>query len=102
MECPSCGVSMISETLDARLGGSVSIDYCPACQVFWFDGHESLQLTPGSTLRLFTIVGEHTKPCRPFRLVGTSCPRCGFHLVLTHDMQRNTRFEYWRCPQDHG
>jgi hypothetical protein len=93
---------MVPETLDARLGASVSIDYCPACQAFWFDGHESLQLTPGSTLKLFTIVGEQTGASRPFRLVGTSCPRCTSHLVLTHDLQRSTRFEYWRCPQGDG
>src|SRR5262249_30433082 len=29
------------------------------------------------------------------------CPRCASRLILTHDMQRSTRFTYWRCD-DHG
>ncbi len=30
------------------------------------------------------------------------CPRCQARLVPTHDLQRNTRFQYLRCPQEHG
>ena len=30
------------------------------------------------------------------------CPRCKAQLRRTQDMQRATRFEYFRCPNDHG
>ena len=30
------------------------------------------------------------------------CPRCKAQLRRTQDMQRSTRFEYFRCPNDHG
>jgi uncharacterized protein YbaR (Trm112 family) len=31
-----------------------------------------------------------------------ACPRCHQRLVRTANMQRNTRFSYWRCPGEHG
>ena len=30
------------------------------------------------------------------------CPRCGAPLSLTHDVQRSTRFVYYRCEFGHG
>ena len=93
---------MTTETFEARLGASASVDFCLPCQVFWFDAYESLQLSPGATLRLFTIIGEQAAKGRPVLQQGSKCPRCRSHLLLTHDIQRNTRFEYWRCPHGHG
>ena len=49
---------MTALTLEAALGETVSIDLCASCQAFWFDQHESLQLAPGSTLKLFRLIGE--------------------------------------------
>ena len=103
--------------LDARLDRSVAVDYCVPCQAFWFDGHESLALTPGATLALFQVIGSNaTAPSLDFardalsesrraewRVGDTAkCPRCNSRLVKTHDMQRATRFEYLRCPHGHG
>jgi hypothetical protein len=102
MDCASCGSPMISKTVDARFGATAGIDYCPRCQVVWFDGHESLQLSPGATLKLFTIIGQHAAKGRPTLQQVIKCPRCGSQLLLTHDLQRGTRFEYWRCPHGHG
>jgi hypothetical protein len=93
---------MTTETFEARLGASASVDFCLPCQVFWFDAYESLQLSPGATLKLFTIIGEQAAKGRPVLHQGAKCPRCRSHLLLTHDIQRNTRFEYWRCAHGHG
>lgn len=30
------------------------------------------------------------------------CPRCSTKLLPTQDMQRSTRFSYWRCAANHG
>jgi hypothetical protein len=102
MECPGCGSRMTSETLEGHLGASVVLDFCSRCQAFWFDPHESLQLSPGSTLRLFKIIGEEAAKGRPGIQGGARCPRCRSQLLLTHDMQRSTRFQYWRCARGHG
>lgn len=93
---------MASRTLEARLGRSVAIDLCPPCQLLWFDQGESLQLAPSSTLELFRVIGEQGAAGPRPQPAETACPRCGARLALAHDRQRNTRFQYWRCPAGHG
>lgn len=84
------------------MGGTVDVDVCLACQAFWFDGYESLQLTPASTLQIFRIIGEENgRERRPMPPV-THCPRCRMRLVPTQDLQRTTRFRYGRCARGHG
>jgi hypothetical protein len=102
MDCPNCRSAMAAHALEGRLGRSVTIDLCAACQAFWFDERESLQLTPGATLTLFRIVGEHVSERRGSVTDGARCPRCGAALALTHDRQRNTAFQYFRCRDGHG
>jgi hypothetical protein len=93
---------MEESTFDAQLGRRSLIDICHACQSFWFDTYESATLTPGSTLRLFRIIGE--KIARPERSTAdlARCPRCRSRLRRTHDIQRNTKFQYLSCPHGHG
>ena len=102
MNCPNCQSAMQAESLDGHLGTSITIDLCLPCQLFWFDTRESLKLSPGSVLKLFRIIGEHALTARTPRALKPGCPRCSTRLLLTHDQQRNTRFQYLRCPRDHG
>jgi DNA-directed RNA polymerase subunit RPC12/RpoP len=93
---------MQEQALDGHVGRPVAIDICLPCQSFWFDTHESMQLSPGGTLALFRLIGEHAGR-RPFSNADLAkCPRCRARLRLTQDMQRATRFSYLRCPNDHG
>ena len=93
---------MTTEPLDGHLGTSVTIDLCLPCQVFWFDAHESLKLSPGAVLKLFRLIGEQALTTRPPTTNEPLCPHCSMRLLLTHDQQRNTRFQYLRRPRDHG
>lgn len=94
---------MQAQTFDGHQGRPVVIDICLACQCLWFDTHESLSLTPGSTLALFRTIGEQTTRPSPLSSdTGAQCPRCRGRLRLVHDMQRTTRFSYLRCPDGHG
>ncbi len=88
--------------LDGRLAARLEIDCCEACQAFWFDTNESPRLSPASTLKLFSVIAEALP--RRSGAIGRvlKCPRCRSQLVETHDMQRNTRFGYFRCPHGHG
>jgi endogenous inhibitor of DNA gyrase (YacG/DUF329 family) len=93
---------MQQQTLARRTFGEEAIDVCMTCQAFWFDAFESTQLAPGATLALFDVIrdaGAATGRPLPTRL---PCPRCTEALVLTHDLQRNTRFLYYRCAGGHG
>lgn len=88
--------------LERKPLGAIDVDFCADCQSIWFDAFESLQLTTGSVLALFRAlqdVGHGTRGPLPTRL---PCPRCGLALCETHDLQRATRFTYWRCPRGHG
>jgi hypothetical protein len=93
---------MTALTLDAHLGGHVTIEVCANCQAFWFDQFASLQLSPGSTLKLMKFIGEHSPLPKPSLAKILHCPRCPAQLLLTHDLQRATRFSYWRCDNEHG
>jgi Zn-finger nucleic acid-binding protein/ribosomal protein S27AE len=102
MNCPNCATEMTAMTLDGYLGVPVAIDLCAACQAFWFDKHESLKLSPRSTLQLMKFVGEHSSSAKSPLSESLRCPRCASPLLATHDLQRNTRFSYWRCSNEHG
>ena len=93
---------MTAQTLEGHLGTTVAIDLCLPCQVFWFDTQESLRLSPGAVLTLFRIIGERALGAPAPPAGRPACPRYRLHLVPTHDRQRNTPFQYWRCPRDHG
>src|SRR5262245_9300938 len=93
---------MQEQTLDGRMARPVAIDICHGCQSFWFDSFESVKLTPGATLQLFKVIGEHAVRPQRTGVDLSKCPRCKAHLRRSHDMQRATRFEYLSCPHGHG
>ena len=102
MNCPGCATEMTRLTLEARLSTTLEIDMCSLCRAIWFDRFEDLHLTPGATLKVFKVISEPAdRPTAPFPTV-LHCPRCYARLLLTHDMQRRTAFQYWRCDNGHG
>ena len=102
MNCPRCSQPMQAHALDAHLGRGVEVDICVPCQSIWFDARENLQLTPGATLSVFRLIGERVGRAVADDGELVKCPRCNGRLRRTRDMQRATRFEYFRCPNDHG
>src|SRR5262249_61266025 len=93
---------MSRQELERNSGAVSAIAICHPCGALWFDKWEDLTLTPGSILRLFVVINDN-RPAQKNPLGDNlACPRCHARLVLTTDMQRNTRFQYWRCPADHG
>lgn len=93
---------MRATRVDGYLGREVDVDVCVPCQSIWLDAQESLQLTAGATLALFRVIGENVaRPSWQDRDLA-HCPRCRAQLRRTQDIQRNTHFEYYRCPNQHG
>ena len=88
--------------LERHTTGTASVDLCVDCQGIWFDSHESILLSPAGTLSLFRSI-HAAKPAQRQPLPGRlPCPRCDTSLDITHDLQRNTRFTYYRCRHGHG
>jgi Zn-finger nucleic acid-binding protein len=102
MNCPRCAAAAQTHVVEGHQGRQVEIDLCVPCQSVWFDQHENLRLTPGATLALFRLIGERVGRPRPEDRDIAKCPRCRAQLRRTQDLQRATRFEYFRCPNDHG
>jgi hypothetical protein len=100
--CPNCGESMSAQQLEAlgtlRL---VEAGACASCNLLWFDETASVRLTPRAVLGLFRFIGE-AGGSRNTLAANFRCPRCTVPLVVTHDLQRTTRFTYWRCKNDEG
>ena len=101
-ECPNCRNAMATRSAEASATlEPVAIDACASCSLFWFDRLESVRLTPKSVLGLFQFVAE-AGASRNALATNFNCPRCATPLALTHDLQRTTRFTYWRCKNDSG
>lgn len=102
MKCPECKGQMAERSFETRTGGQVTLDVCHTCRGLWFDTHESLQLSPSGTLRLFRELYERRGERPPYGQRGMACPRCDTKLELTHDVAHNNRFQYSRCAKQHG
>lgn len=93
---------MDTVALVGHSGEAITIDLCTRCHALWFDTHESIRLSPASTLALFARIGEATSGTKPGAPPTLDCPRCRSRLLKSHDRQRDTAFEYWRCDHGHG
>src|SRR6266568_427513 len=102
MLCPGCRTDMERMTVEGVLGRPVDIDVCRRCRAFWFEPFETVHLTASSTVKLFAIISEQSTAAAASFPAASYCPQCGARLLLTHDRQRNTAFQYWRCDRGHG
>jgi len=93
---------MDAPSLERLYGRRLTIDVCHHCQCLWFDDQEFLQMTPGATLQLVASVAEDRELTRQPWAAAPRCPRCARPLAETHDLQRSTRFTYYRCPAGDG
>ena len=102
LDCPGCDQAMERRRFDAHYGRAVDLDFCHGCGLIWFDTSESIALTPGAVLRLFTALDAHREQRHALADSTLRCPRCRQPLRFTLDRQRATVFSYWRCEADHG
>ena len=102
IECPNCRDPMAAQSVEGYGAlEAIEINACEACNLFWFDKLESVRLTPKSVIGLFQFIGKSGAARRTIA-ANFQCPRCTLPLAVTHDLQRTTRFTYWRCNKDGG
>jgi len=102
LDCPTCSAPMQSLSVERKPIGSVLVEYCGDCRSLWFDAYEDLQLTAAATLELFRTIAKAKPETRRPIPSSIPCPRCSTVLVLTYDLQRATRFTYYRCQRGDG
>lgn len=101
--CPNCHEPMSSLALPAYdTTRGIEVDACGPCSLFWFDHQENVRLRPQAVLDLFRLVSASAKAPRRTLASSFNCPRCSRALAYSHDLQRTTRFTYWRCARDFG
>jgi hypothetical protein len=94
---------MTGQAVEAYSGAEAGeVASCAACNLLWFDESGSISLTPRAVLGLFQYIGTAAGNARTPLASTFRCPRCAEALALTYDLQRATRFTYWRCAYDHG
>ena len=101
--CPNCNHATEPQALPG-VGTSpvIEVEACAPCNLFWFAEFGSLRLTPQAVIDLFRYVGAAAGKPRNTLATTFSCATCERPLVYTQDLQRTTRFSYWRCPRDRG
>ncbi|HUP10134.1 MAG TPA: hypothetical protein VMU47_23480 [Caldimonas sp.] len=102
VDCPNCEKPMATLALATTLGVPVQAGQCADCTLLWFDEGSSVRLAPASVLQVFQAIGASPRTPGTALRAGYACPRCGGALAFTHDLQRATRFTYWRCAADRG
>ena len=91
---------MASMLLDSTIGTKQQVNACGACSLLWFDHATGTRLAPASVLAVFKTIAAGGE--RPLLRPELRCPDCRAALAFIHDLVRQTRFTYWRCPVDHG
>jgi hypothetical protein len=94
---------MTGQAVEAFSGAApLEVGSCANCNLLWFDESGSIRLTPRAVLGLFQYIGQAAGAAKATLASTFQCPRCAGALALTYDLQRSTRFTYWRCANDHG
>ena len=101
--CPNCHNEMTPRVVQAYdTSRPVEIEACAQCNLLWFDNLENIRLTHQAVLDLFKYISAAAAGPRTALASNFRCPRCSAALPFSHDLQRATRFTYWRCPRDRG
>ena len=90
-------------TLAGHYGQRVDLDLCRHCDLVWFDGVETAQLSSGPAL--LELIGQmalsHDLPHEMLR-ADARCPRCAGALALVHNQSRWGHSSQLQCVRRHG
>ena len=100
--CGNCRQPMQRRTLAGHYGHSVDLDLCRGCDLVWFDGSETAQLSGTALLELIgAMASSHDLPHEMLR-GDARCPRCDGQLGIVHNQSRWGRSSQLQCRRRHG
>jgi len=75
-------------TLAGHYGHSVDLDLCRSCDLVWFDGSETAQLSGSALLDLIGHMAAARALPHEMLRADPRCPRCDGRLTLVHNQSR--------------
>jgi predicted nucleic acid-binding Zn ribbon protein len=102
LACGNCRQPMQRLILAGHYGRSVDLDMCRGCDLVWFDGTETAQLSGTALLELIgAMASSHDLP---HGLLGPDarCPRCNGALQIVRNQSRWGRSSQLQCLRRDG
>jgi hypothetical protein len=102
LACGNCRQPMQRLVLEGHYGRTVNLDMCRGCDLVWFDGSETAQVSGAALLELIGHMA--TSRDLPHGLLGPDarCPRCGGGLQIVQNQSRWGHSSQLQCLLRHG
>ena len=100
--CGNCRQTMQRLTLAGHYGHTVDLDLCRSCDLVWFDGSETAQLSGPALLELIGHMAAARALPHEMLRADPRCPRCDGRLTLVHNQSRWGRSSQLQCVRRHG
>jgi hypothetical protein len=100
--CGNCRQPMQRLNLSGHYGHTVDLDMCRSCDLVWFDGSETAQLSGPALLELIGHMAASRALPHEMLRADPRCPRCDGALSLVHNQSRWGRSSQLQCVRRHG
>jgi len=100
--CGNCRQPMQRLTLAGHYGHRVDLDLCRGCDLVWFDGSETAQLSGPALLELIGHMAAARALPHEMLRADPRCPRCDGQLRIVHNQSRWGRSSQLQCARRHG
>jgi len=89
-------------TLAGHYGHHVDLDLCRSCDLVWFDGSETAQLSGPALLELIGHMASARALPHEMLRADPRCPRCAGRLKVVHNQSRWGHSSQLQCVRRHG
>jgi len=100
--CGNCRETMQRLALAGHYGHAVDLDLCRGCDLVWFDGSETAQLSGPALLELIGHMAAARALPHEMLRADPRCPRCAGRLKIAHNQSRWGRSSQLQCARRHG
>lgn len=102
LACGNCRQPMQRLVLAGHYGQRVDLDLCRNCDLVWFDGTETAQLSGPALLDLIGAMASARALPHEMLRADPRCPRCDGALEIVHNQSRWGRSTQLQCRRRHG
>jgi hypothetical protein len=101
--CGNCRQPMQRLAFAGHYGQHLNLDLCRQCDLVWFDGIETAQLSGGpALLELIGAMASSRELPHELLRADPRCPRCDGKVAIVHNQSRWGRSSQLQCLRRHG